>query len=69
VRPQLVLYKVLFYLEAHVHESIVFYCPPPTRIAHTIALLLHAYCVIYDPPTDPSFVCHTLYNIGYGNIV
>jgi len=23
---------------------------PPTRIAHTIALLLHAYCAIYDPP-------------------
>jgi len=30
-----------------------FYCPPPTRIAHTIALLLHYFCAVYDPPPTP----------------
>ena len=27
--------------------------PPPTRISHTIALLLHDYCAIYDPTPTP----------------
>ena len=35
------------------HESIIFNCPPPARIAHTIALLLHDYCALYDPPSTP----------------
>jgi len=53
------LYKILFYFEAHVHESIIFYCSLPTRIAHTIALRLHDYCAMYDaPPTPPLYVIH-----------
>ena len=47
------VYKILLYFEAYVHESIIFYCPHPTRIAHTIALLLHGYCAIYDSPPTP----------------
>jgi len=43
--------------------------PPPIRVAHTIALLLHDCCAIYDPPFDPSCVCHTPYNIGNDNIM
>ena len=38
----------------------------PTRIAHTIALLLHDCCAIQYPPPTPT-VCHTPYNIGDGN--
>ena len=62
-------HKMLCYFEAHVHESIIFDCSLPTRIAHAIALLSHDYCAIHDPPTDPPFMCHTPYNIGHGNIV
>jgi len=57
------LYKILLYLGANVHESIIFYCRPPTRIARMIALVLHDDCAIYDPPSDPPFVYHTRYNI------
>jgi len=43
---------------------------PPTCIAHTIAILLHDYCAIYDPPpSELPFVCHIPYNNGDGNIV
>jgi len=42
---------------------------PSICIAHTIAVLLHDSCAIYDPPPDFSCVCHTPYNIGNGNIV
>ena len=63
------LYKILFYFEAVVHESIILLLPPPTCIAHTIAILLHDYCAIYDPPSEPSFICHIPYNIGDGNIL
>jgi len=29
------------------------FTPPPTRISHTIALLSHDYCAMYDPPPTP----------------
>jgi len=35
------------------HESIILLVPAPTRIAHTIPLLLHDDCAIYDPPPTP----------------
>jgi len=38
-------------------------------IAHTIVILLHDQCAVYDPPPDPPCVCHTPYNIGNVNIV
>jgi len=34
-----------------------------------VAIPLHGYWAIYDPPPDPRCVCHTPYNIGNGNIV
>jgi len=42
---------------------------PPTRIAHTIALLSHDYCAIFDPPPTPHVyaIQHTIF--GHGNIV
>ena len=46
--------------EAVVHESTIFSVPPPTCIAHTVAILLQYDCAIYaSPPTPPPFVCHT----------
>jgi len=49
------------------HESNNFYSP--TRIAHTIAILLHEYWAVYTTPSELSFVCYTPYNIGNHNIV
>ena len=63
------LYKILFYFEAFVHESIILSLPTPTCTARTIAIRLHVDCAIYDVPPDPPFVSHTPYNIGNGNIV
>ena len=63
------LYKVMFYFEAVVHESTFLLSPPPTCIAHTVAILLRYYCAIFDPPPDPLFVCHTPYHIVHRNIV
>jgi len=55
----LALYKILFYFEAFVHESIIRLLPPPTCIAHTIAILLHIYCAIYDAlPTPLLYAIH-----------
>jgi len=34
------LYKILFYFEAFVHESIILLLPTPTCIARTIAMIL-----------------------------
>jgi len=42
-RAGLGLYKILFYVEAIVYESIILLLQPPTCIAHTIALLLHIH--------------------------
>ena len=47
------LYKILFYFEAFVRESIILLLPPPTCTARTIAMLLHIYCAIYDAPATP----------------
>jgi len=54
------------------HQSSLYYPPPPTRIAHTIALLLHDYYAIYD--LTPTRLVHSihrtiLFNIGHANIV
>jgi len=62
-------YKTFFHLEAFVHKSIILVLPLITCIAHTIAILLHDYCAIYDPPPDPPCISHTPYNIGNDNIV
>jgi len=40
------LYKIFFYFESFVHESIVLSFLPPTCIAHTVAILLHDYWAI-----------------------
>ena len=45
------------------------YCPPHPCSAHTIAMLLHDSCAIYDLSPTPLFVSHTLYTIGNGNAV
>jgi len=50
-----------------VHESIIFLLPPPTCIAHTVAMLLQYYCAIFDPPPTPRFLCHTPYNSVHSN--
>ena len=41
----------------------------PTYKAYPFAILLHDHCAVYAPPPTASFVCHTPYNIGDGNIV
>ena len=63
------LYKILVYLEAFVHESIILLSPTSTCIARTIAMLLHVYCAIYDAPPDPPFVCQPQHHIGNRNLV
>ena len=50
---QLGLYKILFYLKAFVHESIILLSPPPACMAHTVAVVLHVYCAIYGAPPIP----------------
>ena len=52
-----------------VHECIIHVFLPPIRITHTTATLVCDFCATYDPPPDPLLICHTLYNIGNGNIV
>jgi len=47
------LYKILFHFTALVWESIIRVLTPPTCTAYPIAILLHDYCVIYDPPPTP----------------
>ena len=47
------LYKILFHFTALVWESIILLLPPPTCNAYRVAILLHDYCAIYAPPTDP----------------
>ena len=64
------LYKILFYFEAFVHESIIRLLPPPTCIARTIAILLYCTSIAQlTTPTDRPLECHTSYNIGDDNIV
>jgi len=66
---ELGLYEILFYFRALVHESIILFLPPPTCIAHTVAILLQYHCAIFEPSSDPPFLCHTPYDIGHSNIV
>jgi len=54
------LNKIIFYMEALVHESIILVLSPPTCIAHTIAKLLHDYCAIYDAPPTPFCLLYTI---------
>ena len=66
--PALGLYKIFFYLESFVHESIVLSFFPPTCIGHccnTIARLLGNI----RPPLDLPFVRFTTYTVGHNNIV
>jgi len=56
-------------VSSFVHESIVLAFFWLSCIAHTVALLLHDYWAIYDPPLDLPFVCHAPYQIGNNNIV
>jgi len=62
-------YKIFVYIKAFVHERIIPFLPLPICIAHTIAILLHGYCAIYDPPPSYPFVCYTPYKSGIGNIL
>ena len=43
----------ILYFESFVHESIVLSISRPACIAHTVAILLHTYWAIYDPPPPP----------------
>jgi len=52
LRSSLGLYKIFFYFESFVHESIVLSFSRPACIAHTVAILLHDYSAIYDPPSN-----------------
>ena len=47
------LYKILFHVAALVWESIILVLLPPTCKAYPIAILLHDFCAIYDPPPTP----------------
>jgi len=63
-------YKILFYFEAFVYESIILSLPPPTCIARTIAMLSHVYRAIHDAPPNPIhlyvvFVCCMPGTISY----
>jgi len=44
------LYNNCVYCTDFVHERIIPFLPLPICIAYTIAILLHGYCAIYDPP-------------------
>ena len=63
------LFKILFHFKALLWESIILLVAPlflqRLPYCNTIARLLRNI----RPPTDPPFVCHTLYSIGDGNIV
>jgi len=56
------LYKILFYFEAHVHESILFDCSLPTHIAHTITqcgrTTIARYTTHDAPPTPLLYAIH-----------
>jgi len=62
------LYKSLFHFKALLRESIIPLLPPHLQslpCCDTIGRPLRNI----RPPTDPSFVCHTPYHIGDGNIL
>jgi len=45
------LYKIFFYFQSCVHESIFLSFFRPACIFHTVAILFHDYWEIYDPPS------------------
>ena len=47
------LYKILFYFNALLWESIILVLRPPTCTAYLIAILLHGHCAIYAPTSTP----------------
>jgi len=63
------LYKIFFYCEAVVHESIILSFPAPPCIAQPGAIRLHDYWAAYDSSSKLAFVCYALYHIGNHNIV
>jgi len=67
--PRIGLYKRFVHFEAVVHESTILSFPPPTCVAHPVAIRLHDYWTVYDPASDLLFVCYTRHNIGNNNIV
>ena len=59
LRLQLDFYKIFFYFQSFVHESIVLSFFRPACIAHAVAILFHDYWAIYDPPsTSLLFAIH-----------
>ena len=59
VRLHLSLYQIFFYFYSFVNESIVISFSRPAYTAHTVAMLLHGYWAIYDPPsTSPLYAAH-----------
>ena len=51
IEVRLGLYKIFFYVSSFVHESIVLSFFRPACIAHAVAILVHDYWAIYDPPS------------------
>jgi len=68
------LYKILFHFKALLWESIILVLSPPT-CKQSLPYCMHYYCYCMtiaqytSPPTDPSFLCHTPYNIGDANAI
>jgi len=54
------LYKIMFCFYSCVHKSIVLSFFRPACIARTVALLLHDYWAIYDPPQPPLCIPYTI---------
>jgi len=48
---QVGLYKIFVYFELFVHESNLLSFLAPPCIPHTVAILLHNDCAVYDPPS------------------
>jgi len=46
-------YKILSHFKAVLWESLILVLPPSICEAYPIAILLHAHCATYAPPTDP----------------
>jgi len=57
--PALGFYKIFVYIKAFMHERIIPFLPLSFCIAHTMAILLHGCCAIYDPlPTTLLYAIH-----------
>jgi len=66
---QLAFTRYCFTIKPDRGSQIILLLTSPACKASPNAILLHVHCALYDTPPDPSFVCHTPYNIGNGNIV